>query len=63
MEAISKHLELFSQGLFEEIIRFPYYAPTAKANTKPVDFQLVRLEKRRKRFMLVREQALIKRYI
>ncbi len=60
MEAISNHLRLFSQGLFEEVMRFPYYTPKT---AKPVNFQSVRLEKRRKRFILVRDQALINGYV
>ena len=59
MEAISNHLRLFSQGLFEEVMRFPYYTPKT---VKPVNFQSVRLEKRRKRFTFIRDQALINRY-
>lgn len=59
MEAISNHLRLFSQGLFEEVMRFPYFTPKT---LKPANFQSARLEKRRKRFMLIRDQTLINRY-
>lgn len=58
MEAISNHLRLFSQGLFEEVLQFPYYTPKT---LKPANFQSIRLEKRRKRFSLIRDQALINR--
>jgi len=62
MEAMSKHLELFSQGLFEETIKFPYYTPVPSA-IKAVkgDFHNTRLEKRRKRFLLIRDQTLTNR--
>jgi hypothetical protein len=60
MEAVSKHLEHFSAGLFEEILRFPYHVPS-NAGAKPVRPEVSlqqRLEKRHARLMHVREQIM-----
>jgi hypothetical protein len=66
MEAVSKHLEHFSAGLFEEIMRFPYNVSTgsgAKGTGKPDTSHNIRLEKRRLRLVHVRDQTLEYRYV
>lgn len=61
MEAVSKHLEHFAGGLFEEIMRFPYHVSGgggAKGSGKPDTSHNVRLEKRRLRLVHIRDQTL-----
>lgn len=60
MEAVSRHLEHFSAGLFEEIMRFPYHVSggSAKGSGKPDTSHNVRLEKRRLRLVHIRDQTL-----
>ena len=65
MESISQHLEHFSCGLFEEIMRFPYQIPTganAKLLMRHEAFMQSRLEKRCRRFAFIRDQTLDFRY-
>ena len=47
MEAIAKHLEMFSLGLFEEIMRIPY---DENCKTKKAIWQNDRLKKRKERY-------------
>ena len=61
MEAVSQHLERFSAGLFEELMRFPYHIPTgASASTlvNPKASLQARLQKRYERFKHVRDHPL-----
>ena len=61
MEAMSKHLEHFSANLFEEIMRFPHDTDSntgAQEIIKPEASQQYRLEKRRARFVHVKDQVM-----
>jgi hypothetical protein len=61
MEAVSRHLEFFTAGLFEEIMRLPYHIKadaSAAALVKPEAFQQVRATKRNARIRHVRDQPL-----
>lgn len=67
MEAISRHLEHFSEGLFEEIMRFPYHSPVlSKTKVTPAElvaaFPYIRLQKRRTRMINIRDHPLTTRY-
>lgn len=66
MEGISRHLEHFSEGLFEEIMRYPYHSPAlAKGKATPQEvsaaFPALRLEKRRARLINIRDHPLTTR--
>jgi hypothetical protein len=54
MEAVSRHLELFSAGLFEEVLQLPYYV-----DKKGYEIDL--MEKRRKRLKFVADFELTSR--
>ena len=74
MEAISRHLELFAAGLFEEIMRFPYHSPAAQGGASQqraqlqsqpqsrAEFLALRRQKRRERLAFVMDHELTGRY-